>query len=78
MPSSVNIVIKVNGNKATGRAYWFHYSNNNLERRGVFDGYGHYEDEMVKTNGQWFFTKRRIYNEGRAEWAYKGTKSPAW
>ena len=32
---------------------------------------------MVKTNGQWFFTKRRIYNEGRAEWAYKGG-NPAW
>jgi hypothetical protein len=72
-----NIVLKVTGNKATGRAYWFHYSNNNPERRGVFDGYGHYEDELVKVNGQWMFTKRRIYNEGRAEWAYKGG-NPAW
>jgi hypothetical protein len=72
-----NIVLKVNGNKATGRAYWFHYSNNNPERRGVFSGYGHYEDEMVKVNGQWLFTKRRIYNEGRAEWAHKGG-NPAW
>jgi hypothetical protein len=73
-----NIAIKVNGNKATGRAYWFHYSNNNPERKSVFDGYGHYEDDMVKVNGQWLFTKRRIYNEGRAEWAYKGTGNPAW
>ena len=73
-----NIAIKVNGNKASGRAYWFHYSNNNPERKSVFDGYGHYEDDMVKVNGQWFFTKRRIYNEGRAEWAYKGTGNPAW
>ena len=73
-----NIVVKVNGNKAVARAYWFHYSNNNPERRGVFSGYGHYEDEMVKANGQWLFTKRRIYNEGRAEWAYQGAKSPAW
>lgn len=72
-----NIVLKVNGNRATGRAYWFHYSNNNPERRGVFDGYGHYEDELVKVNGQWLFTKRRIYNEGRAEWAHKGG-NPAW
>jgi hypothetical protein len=72
-----NIVVKVNGNKATSRAYWFHYSNNNPERRGVFSGYGHYEDELVKVNGQWLFTKRRIYNEGRAEWAHKG-KNPAW
>jgi len=73
-----NIAIKVTGDKATGRAYWFHYSNNNPERKSVFDGYGHYEDELVKVNGQWLFTKRRIYNEGRAEWAYKGGANPAW
>jgi hypothetical protein len=72
-----NIVLKVSGNKATGRAYWFHYSNNNPERRGAFSGYGHYEDDLVKVNGQWLFAKRRIYNEGRAEWAHKGG-NPAW
>ena len=73
-----NIVIKVEGNKATGRSYWFHYSNDNPQRRGVFDGFGHYEDELVKTNGKWLFPKRKIYNEGRDEWAYKGDKNPAW
>src|SRR5688572_7843000 len=73
-----NIVIKVDGNKAMSVSYWFHYSNNNPERRGVFDGFGHYEDELVKVNGQWLFTKRKIYNEGRDEWAYKGGKNPAW
>jgi hypothetical protein len=73
-----NIVIKVDGNKAVGRSYWFHYSNDNPERRGVFDGFGHYEDELVKVNGKWLFTKRKIYNEGRDEWAYKSGKNPAW
>jgi hypothetical protein len=73
-----NIVVKIDGNKATGRAYWFHYSNNNPERRGVFDGFGHYEDEMVKANGTWLFSKRRIYNEQRNEWAFKQTRNPAW
>ncbi len=73
-----NIVIKVEGNKAKGASYWFHYSNDNPDRRGVFDGFGHYEDEMVKVNGKWLFTKRRIFNEGRDEWAYKGGKNPAW
>lgn len=72
-----NIALKVNGNTAVGRAYWFHYSNNNPERRGVFSGYGHYEDDLVRVNGQWLFAKRRIYNEGRAEWAHKGG-NPAW
>jgi hypothetical protein len=32
----------------------------------------------VKVNGQWLFTKRKIYNEGRAEWAYNGKGNPAW
>lgn len=73
-----NIVIKVEGNKAFGRSYWFHYSNDNPQRKGVFDGFGHYEDELVKTNGKWLFTKRKIYNEGRDEWAYKDGKNPAW
>ena len=73
-----NIVIKVDGNKAVGRSYWFHYSNDNPKRTGVFDGFGHYEDELVKVNGQWLFTKRKIYNEGRDEWAYKGGTNPAW
>jgi hypothetical protein len=73
-----NIVLKIEGNKATGRSYWFHYANDNPERRAALDGFGHYEDELVKVNGQWLFTKRKIYNEGRAEWAYSGKGNPAW
>ena len=73
-----NIVVRIDGNRATGRSYWFHYSNDNPKRAGVFDGFGHYEDEMVKVEGRWLFAKRRIYNENRAEWAYKAGKNPAW
>ncbi|MBN1904892.1 MAG: nuclear transport factor 2 family protein [Deltaproteobacteria bacterium] len=72
-----NIVIKVEGDKAYGRSYWFHYSNDNPEKKAVFDGYGHYEDEMVKVNGQWLFSKRVIYNEGVEKWMGP-TKNPAW
>ena len=71
-------MIRVEGDKAFSRSYWFHYSNDNAQRKGVFDGFGHYEDELVKSNGKWLFTKRKIYNEGRDEWAYKGEKNPAW
>src|SRR5271166_2420981 len=38
-----NDVIKVDGDKAFSRSYWFHYSNDNPQRRGAFDGFGHYE-----------------------------------
>ncbi len=67
-----NIVIKVEGNKTEGRSSWFHHSNDNPQRKGVFDGFGHYEDQLVKVNGRWLFTMRKIHNEGRDEWAYKG------
>lgn len=73
-----NIVIKVDGDTATSRALWFHYSNDTPNRRAVFDGFGHYEDELVRVDGQWLFSKRRIYNENRNEWAFKSGGNPAW
>ena len=72
-----NIVLKIDGDKAVGRSYWFHYGNSNPERKAVFDGYGHYEDEMVKVNGQWLFSKRVIYNEGVADWIAP-KENPSW
>ena len=72
-----NIVLEVNGDRASGTAYWFHMGNANPERGAQLNSFGHYEDELVKVNGQWFFTKRKIYNEGSAEWAYKGP-FPSW
>ena len=73
-----NIVLKIDGNKAVGSSYWFHTGNDNPQRANTIGGFGHYEDELVKVNGQWLFTKRKIYNEGSAEWQYKGTVNPAW
>jgi len=72
-----NVVIKIDGDKAVGRAYWFHYSNNNPTRTAQLDSFGNYEDELVKANGQWQFSKRKIYNEQVADWVYKGP-NPAW
>jgi SnoaL-like domain len=72
-----NIVLKIEGNKAVGRSYWFHYSNNNDKRTAGLDSFGHYEDEMVKVDGKWLFSKRKIYNEQVAAWASK-PGNPAW
>ena len=72
-----NIVIKVDGDRAVSRSYWFHYGNNNPERRAQIDSYGHYEDELVKVEGQWLFSKRVIYNEQVADWIAP-TTNPAW
>jgi hypothetical protein len=72
-----NIALKIDGDKAVGRAYWFHYGNNNPDRRAGLDSYGHYEDEMVRVDGQWLFSKRVIYNEQVADWIAP-TKNPCW
>jgi hypothetical protein len=73
-----NIVLKITGNGAVGRSEWFHIGNDNPQRSNTIGGFGHYEDDLIKVNGQWFFTKRKIYNEGSARWRYKGGVNPAW
>jgi hypothetical protein len=74
--SITNIVITVNGDKATSVAYWSHMGNANPERKSVVNSFGHYEDELVKLNGQWLFSKRKIYNEVIPEWSAAGAENP--
>jgi 3-phenylpropionate/cinnamic acid dioxygenase small subunit len=72
-----NTVIKVDGNKAKSVSYWTAYYNNNDKREAQVEAYGHYEDELVKQNGHWLFTKRKIFNEEMDSRA-ASDKSPAW
>jgi SnoaL-like protein len=72
-----NIVLKIDGNKAIGRAYWTEFENRKDVNHAEIGAFGHYEDELVKINGEWFFTKRKIYNE-QMEKRAASSKSPAW
>ena len=63
-----NIFVKIDGDRATGRAYWTHMTTGPTGY-GTVDFFGHYEDEMVKVNGEWLFSRRHIYNEAIPEWA---------
>ena len=63
-----NIVVKIDGDRARGLAYWTHMTSGPTGY-GTVDFFGHYEDEMVKVNGEWLFARRRIYNEAIPEWA---------
>lgn len=71
-----NLVLRIDGDRATGRAAWMH-TGKNAEGRMTIGGYGHYEDDLVKVDGEWLFAKRRIYNEGREAWAAP-PGNPAW
>lgn len=72
-----NIVLKIEGDTAIGRAYWFHMNNDNPERKTELDSYGHYEDVIVKVNGEWLFSKRKIINENVPKWAAP-VGNPSW
>ena len=70
-----NIVLEIDGERATGTAYWFHMGNDNPERGAQLNSFGHYEDELVKVDGEWLFSLRKIYNEQIAEWV-AGPQNP--
>jgi hypothetical protein len=63
-----NIVVNIDGDRATSQSYWTHMVTGPTGF-GTVDFFGHYEDEMVKVNGEWLFSRRHIYNEAVAEWA---------
>jgi hypothetical protein len=69
-----NIVVQIDGNRASGRAYWTHMTSGPTGY-GTVDFFGHYEDEMVKVNGEWLFASRHVYNEVFDEWA-AGSNNP--
>jgi hypothetical protein len=71
-----NLVLHIDGDRATGRAAWMH-TGKNAEGRMTIGGFGHYEDDLVKVDGEWLFARRRIYNEGNAAWAAP-PGNPAW
>ena len=74
-----NQVIKVEGDTAKAVTYWFQATNNKADRRSMVLGlFGHYEDELVKIDGQWYFKSRTIYNEGLENRHKAGQKNPAW
>jgi len=74
-----NQVIKVEGKRAKALTYWFQATNNTADRRAMVLGlFGHYEDDLVKIKGQWYFQKRTIYNEGLEGRHKAGQKNPAW
>ncbi|MBN2419382.1 MAG: nuclear transport factor 2 family protein [Deltaproteobacteria bacterium] len=73
-----NQIIKVDGNTARSFSYWFEATNNTADRKTMVLGlFGHYEDELVKIEGQWYFKKRAIYNEGLEGRHKAGEENPA-
>lgn len=56
-----NVSMDIRGNSATVRANWLVI--NGRVRIPAMQSMGHYEDKLVKRNGRWLYTERRIVNE---------------
>jgi hypothetical protein len=56
-------VIRVEGARAWGRTLWLEMANHGPQDTMKMGTYGIYEDEFVKTRGQWLIAKRRVLNE---------------
>lgn len=72
-----NVVLRIDGDRATSRAYWFEFNNDMRDRRPYLGAYGHYQDELRRVDGRWLFTRRQIFNEQRDSMASSDT-NPAW
>jgi hypothetical protein len=62
-----NVVLFIEGDTATGYAYWHEFNNDVRGRWPYLAGYGTYEDALRRVDGKWLFTRRKILNENMAD-----------
>jgi SnoaL-like domain len=72
-----NLVVKIEGDSATARSFWFEFNNDMRDRRPYLGAYGHSEDKMQRVDGRWLIQRRQIFNEQRDNMAATNT-NPAW
>ncbi|OJW64669.1 MAG: hypothetical protein BGO57_09225 [Sphingomonadales bacterium 63-6] len=56
-------VIRIEGDRAFAVAFWWEMANDGPGGKPKPGTFGTYEDELVKQDGRWLFSKRRILNE---------------
>ena len=74
-----NQAVEVNGEEARALSYWFQFTNPTAGRDETkVLLFGHYEDKLVKIEGEWYFAYRNIFNEGLKGRAKAGKPNPGW
>ena len=72
-----NFVLRIDGDRATVRTFWFEFNNDNAERRPYLGAYGHLEDDLRRVDGRWMIARHQIFNEQRPNMV-SGPVNPAW
>lgn len=72
-----NIVLQVDGDRATARSMWFEFNNDNGRRQPYLGAYGHLEDDLRRVDGRWLIARHKVINEQRPNMA-SGANNPAW
>jgi ketosteroid isomerase-like protein len=70
-----HMAIRIEGDAAWNTGFWFEMADNGPEGALKMGSFGHYEDELARVDGQWLFTRRKIYNEF-LEGRHSGTENP--
>lgn len=55
--------IRVEGDTAWARSFWYEMANDGPGKTLKMGTFGIYEDEMIRRDGRWLFSRRRILNE---------------
>lgn len=71
-----NQVIEIDGDTARAISYWMNYGNNADRRKIEWLSFGSWDDEFVKIDGEWFFKRHTIYNEGNPNRFIAGQPNP--
>ncbi len=58
-----NVVIRIDGDRATSVAEWFEINNDSRTRWPMVTGYGHFEDQFRRVDGRWLIASHKIFNE---------------
>jgi ketosteroid isomerase-like protein len=55
-----NVVIRLDGDKATSTASWIEVDDKNPGRHAQLGPIGRYEDQFIKSRGTWLFARRKV------------------
>lgn len=56
-------VIRVEGDRAWTRAFWWEMANNGPGDTPLVGTFGIYEDDLLRVYGEWKFSRRRVLND---------------